>query len=83
MTVYPNVKHCYQNNWTVLREGCNTPIYHWIDYLGRTCVYLFSGIIAVMGAGFWFYLKRERARLEELYRVQVPRYDPADEMLTH
>ena len=37
----------------------------------------------MMGAGFWFYLKRERARLEELYRVQVPRYDPADEMLTH
>lgn len=34
MIVYPNIKHCYQNNWTNKREGCVTPFYSIIDYFG-------------------------------------------------
>ena len=40
MVVYPNIKHCYQNNWTVKREGCNTPFYSILDYFGRECFWL-------------------------------------------
>ena len=83
MMVYPNVKHCYQNNWTVLRKGCNTPIYHYIDYLGRTCVYLFSTIILIMALIFWrvivWYKKKLTSKQsgESSSHIQIPQIEPS------
>ncbi len=37
MVVYPNIKHCYHNNWTTRRPGCVAPLYSYARYLGSAC----------------------------------------------
>lgn len=47
MITYPNIKHCYDNNWTVKREGCVTPLYHLTLYFGYKCFYLMGAVYLV------------------------------------
>ena len=45
MIVYPNVKHCYHNNWTSRREGCNVPMYSILLFFGQECFNLIAAIL--------------------------------------
>jgi hypothetical protein len=67
MIVHPNIKHCYDNNWTKKRGGCHTPLYSYVKYFGVECFQL-MGVVILLLAGFVglvVYYRRNYVRREE------------------
>lgn len=58
MITYPNIKHCYDNNWTTKRKGCNTPMYSYILYFGYDCFKLMGVVVLLLLLAFVFVLRK-------------------------